>query len=440
MYSIQQYPHVLKVILIGIYFAAQSVAAAEPFSAECLVDSPYDLRGRDTGERINDASTSISADSVRGKQNEELIFEGNVVMRQAEREVRADRVQVLENPRRIRINGNVAANDQDLFVTAEHGSLDDASETSTFNNVNYSIGNINASGSAAQVMRVGNQAILNNATYSTCPGGDPAWQIRAEEMVLDQDTGFGTAKNARFSFMGLPLIYTPGVSFPISDQRKSGFLTPSIGQDSILGLVVGVPYYWNIAPQYDATLTPRLMTKRGIMFENEFRYVNEKHEGIFQVNYLPNDRQVSRDRYLFSVEHYSNPLENWSTSIVGSAVSDDDYIEDFGNDLGFVSTSFLAREAELRYRDLYTKFSFSAKAFQAVDPNITNANRPYQLEPRLTYQRIFPQSDRRLNVSVDAEFSRFAHPQRVEGNRLHIRPRLSYNYSNISGFIKPSLS
>ena len=428
----------LIAVLFAFLTAMSANAAEENYRGECLVQTPFAYQ--ENFEKINDASTAISADTVRGNQSEELVFEGNVVIRQAEREVRADQVQVLENPRQIKIKGNIAANDQDLFVTAEHGSMDDVSNVSTFNNVEYSLRNINASGSAAQVKRIGNQAILNSATYSTCPSGSPAWQIRAEEMVLDQGTGFGTAKNARFSFLGLPLLYTPGISFPINDQRKSGFLSPTIGQDSILGFELGVPFYWNISPQYDATITPHLLTKRGLMLENEFRFLTEKHRGTVNVNYLANDRQVSRDRYLYSLEYFGDPKKYWTTKIVGSAVSDDDYIEDFGNDLGFVSTSFLAREAELRYRDLYTKFSLSAKAYQAVDPNITNANRPYQLEPRLTYQRIFPQADRRLNVSVGGEFSRFTHPQRVEGNRIHVRPQLSYNYSNISGFIKPSVS
>lgn len=416
-----------------------SNAWAERVTVEtCLVQKPFDTQP--ANEALEGGMTTVEADDVTGTQGVQLLFKGNVILRQPNREVRADEVHIFENPRRIEIIGNISANDQDLFVSAGQGSMETQTDESVFNDVTYSLGNINASGNATQVKRVGNKATLENATYSTCPGNNPAWQIKAEELILDQDTGFGSARNASFSFMGVPLIYTPGVSFPISDQRKTGFLFPSMGQDSILGLEIAAPFYWNIAPQLDATITPHLMTKRGIMLENQVRYLQEKHHGIFQVNYLPNDRQVSRDRFLYSIDHYSKPMLNWSTKIVGSAVSDDDYIEDFGNDLGFVSTSFLSREAEIRYRDLYTNFSIVTKAYQAVDPNITNANRPYHLLPRLSYRRKFPQNNHRLNVTVDGEYSQFTHPQKTEGERLHLRPHIGYNFSNIMGFVRPSLS
>lgn len=430
-----------KLIMLQLFLVAQffTIVHAEiEFKDACLVQKPYSYSATD--QSLLNGETTIEADTVSGTQGVELIFKGNVILRQPDREVRANEVHIYENPRRIEVIGNISAQDQDLFVTAGQGNMQNETNESVFNDVEYSLSNINASGNASRVSRTGNVATLEQATYSTCPGINPAWQIKAEELVLNQDTGFGSAKNASFSFMGVPLIYTPGVSFPISDQRKTGFLFPSMGQDSILGLEVALPFYWNIAPQMDATITPHIMTKRGLMLENQFRYLEQKHQGIFQVNYLPDDRQVNRDRYLYSIEHFSKPMANWSTAIVGSAVSDDDYIEDFGNDLGFVSTSFLSRSAELRYRDLYTTFALTTKGYQAVDPNITNANRPYHLLPRMTYRRKFPQQNHRLNVSVTGEYSQFTHPQRTEGERLHIRPNLSYNYSNISGFVRPSFS
>ena len=385
--------------------------------------------------------TKIEADTVSGKEGEYLLFDGNVELYQSGKAIKADKVEITENPRKIRIEGNVEVADKDMIIRSTEAKIRNEGEETEFSNVEYEFTSRQSYGTASSVQSRDELATLTDASYTTCPGDNPAWELTAKELTLDRNSGFGTAKNAKFTFKGIPVLYTPFVSFPIDDRRKTGFLFPQFGQNNQSGLELSLPYYWNIAPQYDATITPRIFSRRGIMLENEFRYMGSKYHGSIQGDYLPNDQVSTENRYMFSLDHVGKSLfGHWDIHLFGSATSDEDYLEDFGNNLGFVSTSFLTRQAEARFQDKYNDFTAIIRSYQVIDPNITSATQPYHLLPRLELTTWVPLENNHLKLNIKSEYSRFTHPQKIEGDRLNIVPRLTWNYIQSGFYVKPALS
>ncbi len=395
----------------------------------------------DIARSSTDNTITIEADTVSGKEGEHLLFEGNVELNQKGKTIKADEVTITENPRKMRIEGNLEVVDQDMVIKAATAKIQNNGKDSEFTTVKYEFTSRHSYGKASSIRSNDSQAILSDASYTTCPGDNPAWELTAKKLTLNRESGFGTAKNAKFTFKGIPVLYTPFVSFPIDNRRKSGFLFPRVGQNNKSGLELSMPYYWNIAPQYDATLTPRFLSRRGLLLENEFRYMDNAYQGRIQVDYLPKDQVANNNRYMYSLDHVGKSLfGHWDIHLFGSATSDEDYLEDFGNNLGFISTSFLTRQAEARYQDKNNDFTALLRAYQVVDPNITNATRPYHLLPRLELKTRVPLENNLLKLNVLSEYSRFTHPQKTEGDRLNIVPRLSWNYITSGFYVKPALS
>ncbi len=390
---------------------------------------------------IKDNTTKIEADTVSGIEAEYLIFEGNVELYYSDKVITADKVEITESPRKIRIEGNVEVTDQDMIIRATEAKIRRNGKETDFSNVEYEFTNRQSYGKASSVKSRDGQATLFDASYTTCPGDNPAWELTAKNLTLDREAGFGTAKNAKFTFKGIPVLYTPFVSFPIDDRRKTGFLFPQFGQSNQSGLELSLPYYWNIAPWYDATITPRIFSRRGLMLENEFRYMGSTYQGSIQADYMANDQVTNKNRYMYSLDYVGRSiLDHWDVHLFGSGASDEDYLEDFGNNLGFVSTSFLTRQAEARFKDKYNDFTAILRGYQVIDPNISDATRPYHLLPRLELRSWIPLGNNRLKFNIQSEYSRFTHPQKTEGDRLNIIPKLTWNYIQSGYYVKPALS
>jgi LPS-assembly protein len=282
---------------------------------------------------------------------------------------------------------------------------------------------------------------LDQATYTTCPPGNPDWLLSARQVDLDTEDGMGVAHHATMNLKGVPVLYTPYISFPIDDRRRSGFLIPGFGVSQESGLELSVPYYWNIAPNYDATLVPRLMRDRGVLLGTEFRYLHRHNNGILRAEYLPSDHKYdNKDRSLVSFEDNGNPLPRLTTRIDASNVSDKDYFQDLGTTLVQSSQSFLKREADATYHGNQWTLDTRVLDFQTVDPTVAVVNRPYKELPRVRFNAAPEQSLMGLRFGFDSEVTQFEKDKTVTGTRVDTQPRLTLPFERAAYFIKPSVS
>ena len=229
------------------------------------------------------------------------------------------------------------------------------------------------------------------ASYTTCEPGDDSWLIRAREMHIDKNNNIGTARDAKVEFLGSTIFYTPYMWFTLHQERKSGFLTPSYGNTSTSGFELTVPYYWNMAPNRDMTIAPRLMARRGVQLRSEFRYLEPSYRGDLQAEYLPNDNVTGVNRHLFKFNHAQTFANGWAGSLDLNKVSDGKYFSDLTTQIALTSQTYLTRQATLSRGGAWGNggtYSFSALAqgWQTLqsDP-LAPLTPPYGRRPQLTF-------------------------------------------------------
>ena len=280
---------------------------------------------------------------------------------------------------------------------------------------------------------------LSNARFTTCAPGQDDWFLKASRLDLDTATDTGTARHASVSFFGAPIFYWPYLSFPISDRRRSGFLIPRFGYSDKLGGEIEVPYYWNIAPNYDATFTPHWIGLRGVQLRNEFRYLGHHSEGNLYIESLPDDRVTGDDRTAGSYTHRHSLSSAWSARIDVRRVSDKNYLDDFGGPVAEPSVTHLPQTAEINYRGKIWQFAAVASDFQTIDPTISAAARPYARLPQLSLNASPPGETNKPRFGFEGEWVNFDHESKVDGGRLNVQPTVSWPLSNSYSFVTPKL-
>ncbi|MBT8141432.1 MAG: LPS-assembly protein LptD [Gammaproteobacteria bacterium] len=272
---------------------------------------------------------------------------------------------------------------------------------------------------------------LKGVSYSSCPKDHSGWQLIGEEITLDQNKQRGTARGVRLEFADIPLMYLPYFTFPINNQRKSGFLIPNIGNSGKSGLEIGIPYYWNIRPNMDMTSTTRLLGDRGIQLGNEFRYINNFSNGIIEFDYLASDskRNIDRNKFTWNNDFRYGP--NWDAAINIQNVSDNNYFIDFGGDLSTTTITNLNREISLDYYGKRWTVNSLIQDYQVINPSIDNFQEPYQRLPQIsTHAKWQNLGLEGLSFILDNELVNFQRDIGVEGSRFHIYPQLQYEWSN----------
>ena len=213
-----------------------------------------------------------------------------VLVRSGDKLAGADSARYRPDDMALVLEGDVRYEDAGTQIASDSASFAYATGIIQFEGADFSLGSNNARGSASNVeINQDGQLELDDVSYTTCPPGSDDWLLKASSIDLDTKNGVGTAKGIRMRFKGVPILYAPYISFPISDARKTGILTPEIGSTGRSGNEIVLPFYWNIAPNYDATFTPRILTQRGIQLQSEFRYLTRINSGFVQGEILPND-------------------------------------------------------------------------------------------------------------------------------------------------------
>ncbi len=415
----------------------------------CVAGPPrFDLPP-DPPRRIGpDIATTIDADRSEYDARSGLItLQGNVVLERADQRLQADEMRYFEDDNLAEASGRVRLGQQGLLVGASGGQLDMARDQSALQDVEYVIPETLTQGTARRVRTEGATLIfLRNATYSTCEPGNELWHMRVSRMRLDRESGRGEAWHARLALWGVPVAYTPYANFPIDDRRKTGLLTPTISQSERTGTDLSLPFYWNIAPNYDATLIPRYMSRRGLMLGTEFRYLQNWQSGELRMTGLHDDDVFGDDRWSLSWDQRMRLWAGIRADAMVNRVSDDEYFRDFGTTLTDSSTTHLRSRGRLMYNTPDTSSRLVAEGFQTINPNIAPRNRPYERLPQLLFiyqpQR-FGLGAINVQTGLHTEAVRFDHPEpglRDTGTRLDMTPRISVPYERPAGYIRPSLA
>ncbi len=350
--------------------------------------------------------------------------------------------QILFDPvnETVTLPGRVDYEDQQVWLSGDEGHYSFSEESGKFSLIDYGLTGSSANGSAEYISLIGgNTSRLHKLDYTSCPGPNPDWQLYARDLELKHEEGWGVARGAKLIFKGVPILYAPYFTFPIDDRRKSGFLYPGFGQTNDSGLEISVPWYWNIAPNQDATLEPRYFSKRGYMLSGQYRLLTRRTNALLDFDYMPDDRIRDESRYRYFLEHNAYPLRRWNSQIILNRVSDDRYYQDFGTNLAETSLQFLRSSGTLHGVGRYWDFELMVDDFQVIDETITPDNQPYRRLPRLIYRLDRPLGRTGLFLGLDSELVNFERDLGVTGTRLDLYPNIYWNRYSSLGFIKPSL-
>ncbi|MEM9181636.1 MAG: LPS assembly protein LptD, partial [Pseudomonadota bacterium] len=367
------------------------------------------------------------------------VFSGGVDVSQAGQRLQADQVSLDRQTNIASATGSVRYFSPELTIRAEQAELDLSGREVDIDLLDYWLGRGAGRGSADSAQRFGEaRTDLEAVTFTTCPTGVSDWQISADRMSLDHEAGRGTARALTLRFKSVPLLYLPYAAFPLDDRRQSGFLLPAIGGSNDDGLDASIPYYFNLAPERDLTLTPRLITDRGPMLMGEYRYLGRRSQGELGFEVLPDDDRTGQRRSYSWLQHAGRLGDRWSLFVDLNHVSDDRYFEDLGNSLAANSRSFLRSLAQLSTAGRYWNASLAVDDYTSVDDTLAATAEPYSRLPRLNYQLDLPLGATRLEV--DTELVAFDRDIGDEGWRLDLMPRLSRTFAGAAWMLEPSLS
>ncbi|HHT0593438.1 TPA: LPS-assembly protein LptD [Legionella anisa] len=430
----------------------------------------------------------IMADRVSFYQDKPSTLKGNVEIQQNQRIVNAQTAYVYRDPQskqitKIEFLGNVRYLEPDKLLIARKATINPQDKSGQIEDVIYRFNTnkhtviLPAWGRAGLMQRFPNSDyLLRQATYTTCAPQDKAWDLEAKSIVIDNKKKMGVARNVTLRIREQPVLYVPYLSFPTSKERKSGFLMPLAGYSNVGGFDLGLPYYWNIAPNYDLTLTPHLYTKRNVMLGGEFRYLTANSAGIIIGNFLPDDaayrnflnsqseqfpsfKDKSTNRWLFGFLDTTQFTPNLRLNVNVQQVSDDYYFQDFSSNLALITQRQLLRQADLTYSTEHWTFRGMAQSFQTLHPiNETPIADQYERLPQLYAHGYYYELPAEANLNITGQYDQFFWPtstlqdpiiglfpglipgvEMPQGPRFHLNPVLSLPQRTNWGFITPSV-
>lgn len=437
---------ILILILLVPYAAVKAQTPVRPdpqIWGLCEPDPLAPLVTAETGVSQEDAPIDFSADFAESTP-EATILTGSVEVEQGDRRLYAPLVNFNRQTNRIR-GEEVSYGDPTLAIRSKQAEVDLTEEFGQFTEAQYYLPSRNAQGRAERVEtdRQTRKTRLERATYSTCERDrQEMWELRARRIDVNEAEGWGSARDITIAIKDIPVLYLPYLSFPITDERKTGFLFPRVGYDSDVGADITIPYYWNIAPNQDMTFAPRILSERGVMLGTEYRFLYPKHRGEIDVEYLPHDAVENEDRGAVNIRHRANLRPNLRTDLLFQAVSDDDYLDDFDNNLDLLNPSSLERHLEVIYYGRGWTALGRLQDFQTIDDDIFNIdNRPYSRLPQLLFNGIWPQRALGLTYEMRGELVYFHRDDEVPiGTRLDLKPRISLPLQWPAGYFIPRLS
>jgi LPS-assembly protein len=413
-------------------FAQQSVAEAcpEPYLAPVLRQPP---------NREGEPIVLLAREFNAGR---ETVGEasGKVEVTRADQFLATEFLRFHPVQQAIDIPGDLHYQDAQVDIVAANATLDLLQRTGEFMDIEYGLTGSTANGSAQSILVQGTtHSFLHQIQFTTCPGDDPEWMLQARELELRHEEGIGIARGAKLRLGKVPVFYSPWLSFPIDDRRKSGFLYPRVGNTNDNGVDIAVPFYWNIRPDMDATLVPRYYSDRGLMLGTEYRFLTGHTDGILDFTYLPDDHKTDESRYHVLARLNARISPSWHADARIERVSDDEYFQDFGGSLAQTSRQYLRSSATLDGAGRYWILTTMLDDFQVIDEDVRPGRLPYRRLPRLHFLLEAPLGRSGLLADLDSEVVYFDRDFGVTGARLDLYPALAWNMNRYWGFMRTSL-
>ena len=403
-----------------------------------------------------EASLRLNANSTEAIDENIALLEGDVQISQGYRQISSNQATVDQAARQVTLEGDVRFREPGMLLLGTNALIEIDNKEVYLEDATYVLHEASVRGTADTLSRTKDGIILiNDSTYSSCAPGDNAWNMVTKQIAIDQNTGFATVKNARLEVKNIPVFYVPYIKFPVDDRRSSGLLFPNIETGDKNGFDYAQPIYWNIAPNYDATITPRYIQKRGTGMAMEFRHLSTWSKTKLSGSYLGNDkggndeddldpatglfRHLGQDRHLASLNHTGGRNRPWSTFIDMNYVSDEDYIRDFGNlSQETNSITHLHRRASMSYKTKHWNYSLATKDFQVVTRGLSDQ---YSDEPELSIHGYYRfGSSLILNLNNSHAIFDHSNPNLVTGSRSRMDYGLSWDKRWTWGYLKPKVS
>jgi LPS-assembly protein len=404
-------------------------------------------------DRNAEPPSFVYGDSITGRTQLETVVEGHAELRRPGLTLRADKIVHDQTTNIATVTGGVQVNSQGNRYTATEGQLQVDAFEGVFQQPTYRLLANGAYGNGERIeFQDPDRSTLTRANYTTCKRTDPAlspdWILVAERLDIDREEDEGRVRGAKLRFKSLPPVPLPNMSFPLGEGRRSGWLPPTIGLDNKSGLDLSVPYYWNIAPNRDATFTPEVMLRRGVNLTGEFRYLENNYNGRVEASVMPGDRLRNRNRWAAFARHNGTLDTGWDAigqlglSLNLNRVSDNDYWSDFSRHGSSLTTRLLANDAALNWArgDLaITARTLKWQTLQDINAPIVP---PYDRMPQLT-ARWAKVNDRGFDYAVEADYTRFqgdrALTQQPNAQRSLLRGQLAYPFVRPWGFFTPKV-
>src|SRR5712691_8873913 len=415
------------------------------------------LQPRRSSEKPSRASPgalpiTLDADRLEGVPGEETTAQGNATLRRGSLSIRADSLKFREQNEDVEARGNVRLEREGDVLTGPALRYRVRDATGVFEKPDFTFAPhskpgqrpVTARGQAESIELLGEkQFMIKDGSFTSCKPGDDGWFIRADELDLDFTREVGTARGGGVYFKGVHIIAAPSIDFSLNNQRKSGLLPPSIGTTGKSGPELAVPYYLNLAPNYDLTLTPRYMEKRGLQIAEQFRYLQKNYNGEFKAEQLPQDQAADRSRSAMTLVHSYNRDGSLLGGLNLNKVSDDNYFRDLATRINVTSQTTLPREGFLTYNgSWWGTGSYSAttrvQRFQVLQDPDNPIVAPYSRTPQMTLSTL-RQDIGGFDFGSAAEFVDFRHPSLVNGKRSTLYPSLSLPLVTSVAFLTPRL-
>ncbi|MGA9855473.1 MAG: LPS assembly protein LptD [Gammaproteobacteria bacterium] len=385
--------------------------------------------------------THVAADQLTGYLHGESLLTGNVLAIQGDRQMLADSMRYNSVSGDTHALGDVHFRSPNIVLRGPSADYNFNSESGLFNDAEFVLPQRHGRGTA-KILKVldENHDLLTDVHYTTCPVGSHDWMLNAPDLELDQTTNTGVGHNVTVDFFGVPIFWTPYINFPLNDERKSGFLAPSFGFDTLSGFDITTPYYLNLAPNYDATLSPRIISKRGFDMGGEYRYLTDSSNGLLDLNYLPHDQIADQERGLVNYSDLTKLGLGWNFNGAYNWVSDNLYFQDLGDSLAVISTTTQERHAAISYGlpDSNWTFMTQVQEWQIVDPTVLPSEYPYKRLPQTVLSWQSDPSSNGPQYAFNSELVQFQQDEEIGALRMDIKPDVSYTFGNAGYYFTPT--
>ncbi|TMP82892.1 LPS-assembly protein LptD [Pseudoalteromonas phenolica] len=372
----------------------------------------------------------IRADKVNINSTTSAQFAGNVVINTEQMQLSASSALINKQTAQLNAEGPLVYQDPYTLVKSNGLFADLNNYHIDLLGADYTLTQQLGHGGAAQLSAREDSIELLNASFTTCPTDKPFWSIEASTISLSKTQGWGETYNAVLRILDTPIIYIPYFTFPIDDRRKTGLLAPTISSSERYGVELITPFYWNIAQNYDATITPRYMSNKGLQLNTEFRYLTPKHNGLVAFELLEKDDSEPdlEERYLVHWQQSSYFNDNWRASIDITNVSDDNYLTDLNSEYGNATDTQLYRTGALNYLGEDWSAEFKIQNFEVLGDHTDS----YAAMPQVSWQTTQPTKWYGIDWSLQGEFSHFTNEDLLitDASRLHIEPKASYSIND----------